>query len=298
MAPMPDMKRPLGQDGAGKKLSEHLRGGVFNVESHVAGTMEAAHWHDHIELNLLLEGRMTYLFQGRREVVEAGRLALFWAAIPHRAIEVTPDSRLVCVYFPFQEFMALPIQPVTKRAVMRGGFLAVAQIDPTDGETFQRWVREWPTSDSPRQRLLVDEVCLRVRRLALDPVDATVRRDGLAGERSARGISSVIDRVEQMIAIINARFAEELSIAAIARELGVHQTTATAAFRRVLGISMNEYIVRFRLSQALRLLADTDRPILDVAYACGFGSASRFYDIFKQRTGATPLQFRRQLGIG
>jgi AraC family transcriptional regulator, melibiose operon regulatory protein len=281
-----------------ERSSDEPREGTFNVESHVAGTMEAAHWHDHVELNLLLEGHMTYLFQGRREVVEEGRLALFWAAIPHRAIEVAPNSKLVCVYFPFQEFTALPVQPTTKRAVMRGSFLAVAEIDPTDNAIFQRWVREWPVADSARQRLLVDEVCLRVRRMALDPLRTVAQREVPVGDVGNGGTLPVTDRVEQMIAIINARFAEDLSITAIARELGVHQTTATAAFRRVLGISMNEYIVRFRLSQALRLLADTDRSILDVAYDCGFGSASRFYDIFKQRTGVTPRQFRSQLSVG
>ncbi|WP_082979373.1 helix-turn-helix domain-containing protein [Labrys sp. WJW] len=270
-------------------------GGSFHVESHVAGTMAAAHWHDHVELNLLLEGRMSYLFQGRRETVETRRLALFWAAIPHRAIEVAPGSRLICLYIPFQDFMALPIAGSIRKAVMHGAFLRAAQIDPTDTATFQRWVDEWPAADSARQRLLLDEACLRVRRLALDPLEAddSALRDG-GGERR-EGRSPSLDHAERMIEIINLRFGEELSIAAIAAELGIHQTTATAAFRRVLGMSINEYIVRFRLSRALHLLADTDQPILDVAYACGFGSASRFYDVFKLRTGVTPRQFRSQL---
>ncbi|QEN85804.1 helix-turn-helix domain-containing protein [Labrys sp. KNU-23] len=272
-----------------------FRGGSFHVESHVAGAMDAAHWHDHVELNLLLEGHMTYLFQGRRETVEAQRLALFWAAIPHRAIEVAPGSRLICLYFPFQDFMALPLAGSIRKAVMHGAFLRVAQIDTTDATTFQRWVDEWPGAAPARQRLLLDEACLRIRRLALDPLEASdsARHDG-GGERR-EGRSPSLDHAERMIEIINLRFGEELSIAAITAELGIHQTTATSAFRRVLGMSINEYILRFRLSQALHLLADTDRPILDVAYACGFGSASRFYDVFRARTGVTPRQFRSQL---
>ncbi|MFC2253664.1 helix-turn-helix domain-containing protein [Labrys portucalensis] len=272
-------------------------GSSFHVESHVAGAMAAAHWHDHVELNLLLEGRMTYLFQGRQETVEARRLALFWAAIPHRAIEVAPGSRLICLYIPFQDFMALPIAGSIRKAVMHGAFLKAAQIQTTDAGTFQRWVDEWPGADPARRRLLLDEACLRVRRLALDPLEASdsARREG--GERRD-GRSPSLDHAERMIEIINLRFGEELSIATIAAALGIHQTTATSAFRRVLGMSINEYIVRFRLSRALHLLADTDQPILDVAYACGFGSASRFYDVFKLRTGVTPRQFRSQLSAG
>ena len=66
-----------------------LARGDFLIERHIATAMPAAHWHDHVELNLLLEGEMTYLFNGRREEVEAGRLVLFWAAIPHQTITIT-----------------------------------------------------------------------------------------------------------------------------------------------------------------------------------------------------------------
>ena len=45
---------------------------TFLIERHLADTMRTAHWHDHIEVNLLLGGDMTYLFNGRQEHVKAG----------------------------------------------------------------------------------------------------------------------------------------------------------------------------------------------------------------------------------
>lgn len=36
------------------------------VERHIADAMAAPHWHDHVELNLLMEGRMTYLLMDGR----------------------------------------------------------------------------------------------------------------------------------------------------------------------------------------------------------------------------------------
>ena len=46
---------------------------------------------------------------------------------------------------------------------------------------------------------------------------------------------------------------------------------------------------------AMQQLAETNTSILQIAYDCGFGSSSRFYDIFKRRTGTTPRLFRSSL---
>ena len=108
-----------------------MRGG-FHVERHVADAMGAAHWHNHVEVNLLLDGHMTYLFNGRQARVEAGRLVLFWAAIPHRTIDVAVGVPLVCVYLPLMDFLALPIGREARQSVMGGAFLADPSPDPAD----------------------------------------------------------------------------------------------------------------------------------------------------------------------
>jgi len=47
--------------------------------------------HNEIELNLLKEGELHYLLGGEKVTIQAGRLAIFWAAIPHQIIG--PKSR-------------------------------------------------------------------------------------------------------------------------------------------------------------------------------------------------------------
>ena len=273
-----------------------LSGASFGVERHIADTMGAAHWHDHVELNLLLSGRMTYLFNGRREQVEAGRLVMFWAAIPHRSIEVDAGSPLICIYLPLADFLALPIDKHTRQAVMEGRLLAAAAPDAGDIQTATRWVSEWDTGSPAHRQLVADEVKLRVRRLSLDR-----RGTGPARSSQTSGSAARRDRVahaEALVELINAHFAEPLSIPQLAALAKLHPSTAAAAFRAVMGISINEYLIRYRLARALERLADSDDAILDIAFACGFGSASRFYDLFKARVGEAPLQFRRRVRKG
>jgi AraC-like DNA-binding protein len=234
----------------------------FLIEQHVADTMTSAHWHDHIEINLLLEGAMTYLFNGKQEQVVAGRLVLFWAAIPHQTILVTPDSPLICVYLPLVDFLALPIDVTARQDVLQGAF--VHQAGPSEGISASgaRWVREWSGDGEARRSV------------------------------AAASTSPSIRHAQALTELIGRQYSEALTLHSIAKLARIHPTTANRAFRDVFGISVMEYLTRFRLSRSMQRLAETDDPIVQIAHGSGFGSTARFYHVFKQRTGSTPRQFR------
>lgn len=267
--------------------------GGFLIERHIADAMSAAHWHDHVELNFLVKGQMTYIFNGRQEQVEAGRLVLFWAAIPHRTIAVTPDAPLICIYLPLADFLSLPIERHVRQSIMQGRFSADTRPYPSDAMLLPQWVTDWQHGDAARRQLILDEVKLRIRRFVLDTPDDT--RD-LAPPRSTPAVSIAVQRAETLTDLIHARYSEPVSLPMLAGLAGIHPSTANKIFRSVLGISVNEYLTRYRLARAMQQLAETSSPILQIAYDCGFGSASRFYDIFKRRTGTTPRLFRSSLG--
>lgn len=266
--------------------------GQFLIERHTADTMAAAHWHDHIEVNLLLEGQMTYLFNGRQEQVEAGRLVLFWAAIPHQTIAVTANAPLVCAYLPLVDFLALPIDGEARQSIMQGRFLTEENREMSDVVLIPRWEKEWQTGSAVRRGLIAEEMKLRMRRLILD---SSV---GAKSTTSILPISSAghaVRHVEQLTQLINSQYANPISVPDLAKLAGMHASTANKAFRDVLGISVNEYLTRYRIARAMQRLTDTNDPVLQIGFDCGFGSSSRFYEIFKERTGTTPRHFRESI---
>lgn len=267
--------------------------GGFLIERHIADAMSAAHWHDHVELNFLLEGQMTYIFNGRQERVEAGRLVLFWAAIPHRTIAVTPDAPLVCIYLPLVDFLSLPIERSVRQSIMQGRFSADTSPYPADALLLPQWVDDWQRGDAARRQLILDEVKLRIRRFVLDVPDDD---HAAARQSSAPAVSIAVQRTETLTDLIHTHYSGPASLPMLAELAGIHPSTANKIFRGVLGIPVNEYLTRYRLARAMQQLAETNTPILQIAYDCGFGSSSRFYDIFKRRTGTTPRLFRSSLG--
>lgn len=85
----------------------------------------------------------------------------------------------------------------------------------------------------------------------------------------------------------------DLKIADVASRLGQPEYKVSQCISTVLGFpNFNRLINHHRIERAKRLLAEHDRPILDVAYDCGFGSVGPFNRAFKAEVGTTPRAFR------
>ncbi len=61
-------------------------------------------------------------------------------------------------------------------------------------------------------------------------------------------------------------------------------------FKDAFGLSFRDYVVRYRLREACRLLGNPDNSVTDVAFAAGFSDASYFGRIFKKYFGVSPSE--------
>lgn len=59
------------------------------------------------------------------------------------------------------------------------------------------------------------------------------------------------------------------------------------------GVTILEYTMQYRVTQAQRLLNNNDDSVIDIALQSGFGSLSSFYAAFRRYTGRTPKAMRQ-----
>lgn len=287
-----------------RHLDPHLTGNrfldphEFLAETHMVEPMPEAHWHDHVELNVIIHGGMTYLINGKQVELHEGGVYCFWAAVPHQVIAAQDETKLVCIYVPFADFLSLVVSSGFRDELLAGHMLTQASADTGDVVTVTRWAEDWEMADEQTANLLRDEVRLRLRRLALNPLRADkVRREkGLEPKRESSHIADkrTIARVQAMTSFINSEFMNPIDVSDVAKISGLHPSNATATFRKVLGQSIAQYLRQRRLNHALKLLADTDMAIIEVAYESGHGSLTRFYDAFQRQVGCTPKDYRRR----
>ena len=90
-----------------------------------------------------------------------------------------------------------------------------------------------------------------------------------------------------------------LTIQDLAAAVGSNRTYVSACINRRTNFSFSQLVAQYRVESAKAILADpqysTDHDAVSSAIALsGFTSDQTFYRIFKELTGQTPLQYRRQ----
>lgn len=101
--------------------------------------------------------------------------------------------------------------------------------------------------------------------------------------------------IEKVKGIILKNIAKsELNSALIADAMNLSQRQLNRKVNSVLGVDTASYIRQMRILKAQELLLETEDPVGDIGYNCGFESSSYFSKIFRQHTGLTPSEYRKK----
>lgn len=98
--------------------------------------------------------------------------------------------------------------------------------------------------------------------------------------------------IRQMLDYIHQHYAEPLTVEQIATSAGISKRECYRCFRKIIGKSPIEYLIKFRLATALYKMSRTDEALESISRSCGFESASYFNRCFKKYYGVSPTQYR------
>lgn len=250
--------------------------------------------HNEVELNFVGEGSLTYLLGGRRLVVEAGQLAVFWAAIPHQLIEFEGTQHYFVVTIPLDWFLRrrLPdrlVQPLLQGQLICAGFPGRWDLEEA---RLTSWAIDLASGDADLMRAMHLELEARLLRFAFQCPER-IPEVGGGSRRLPIVREGGMDKAEQMARHIALSCTEPLTVQAVAEAVHLHPRFAMGLFHRVFGTTLVNYVTQHRISHAQRLLVTTDLRIVDVGAASGFGSLSRFNIAFRRACGCSPRDYRR-----
>jgi len=100
--------------------------------------------------------------------------------------------------------------------------------------------------------------------------------------------------IQAAIDFIESRLFEDIAPSAVAAQIGFSEYHFHRIFRGMLRESVADYIRKRRISEAAKLLQESDKPILELALASGFETHESFTRAFKKMYGLTPSQYRQQ----
>lgn len=155
----------------------------------------------------------------------------------------------------------------------------------------------WKVGDTTR--LLSDFAILRRLQYKLD--DFSVRRREIAAQdilhllwETRHVLPSITDPLMQQAAeLLRARAADNLSMKAVASEMGLGPVQFTRRFYAHYGMNPITFLTAHRLELAQRMLTETDLTVDAIATRCGWTHGSYLSRVFVQHFGIAPGEFRR-----
>lgn len=87
---------------------------------------------------------------------------------------------------------------------------------------------------------------------------------------------------------------EAWPVARLARVSGVSPAHFARSFKQAFGTPPHRYLLTRRIERATTLLRHSDRPVTDIALACGWRSLGSFSRTFRDVTGKSPTAMREQ----
>ncbi len=255
----------------------------FTCERWTPAGMPRPDRHNEIEVNLLETGTLTYLFGGHRTTIEAGKLAVFWGAVPHQIVDFDGEEPYFVLTWPLSEFLASGLELNVVNGILHAELLMETATDDCDQRKFQQWERDLRDGDPMGEQAARLEVQARLLRFA----------KRVSNRPTLTYPTPNLSQADKIACYIAQNYRQPLTSWSIAAASGLHPNYAMNLFRKAFGTTMTAFITQHRISHAQRLLVTTDDAILDVALSAGFQSLSRFNEAFKAACGCPPRDYRK-----
>lgn len=107
------------------------------------------------------------------------------------------------------------------------------------------------------------------------------------------GAAEADDPVARAVACIEERYGERLTLDDLAAAAAISPSYLVRLFKRRLGTTPHDYLLRHRISRAKELLAETTLTSAAIAARVGFNSESNFSYRFSAMVGQSPRAYRQ-----
>lgn len=100
--------------------------------------------------------------------------------------------------------------------------------------------------------------------------------------------------IREAVGWLETHAAEPIRMDRLVAYMGYSRSRLFELFRAETGLSPADYLARYRIKRARKMLETSDRPVAEIARSCGFSSPQYFNAAFKKMTGASPAVWRKR----
>ncbi len=260
-------------------LGTHLKKGeLFSLrcENFENENASAFNRHDHLELILVEQGTLGCFVEGSFFTAVAGELVVVNPLQTHRFMQGVTNEPLVAWMLTFNEAL-LPAGNKVWTYTFEG-LIKDAKII----ELFRSVIREKKQALAWNNLYIQNLIQLILLQLLRKHTKTSSEEDGTP------------PLLQSITSYIHEHYSQPLTLETIGNQVGISRWYLSKFFKKETGISIVEYINRYRCSNALALLLKSEHPISKISEMCGFSSLEYFSRVYTKQYGHAP-SFEREL---
>lgn len=116
-----------------------------------------------------------------------------------------------------------------------------------------------------------------------------------SGPGITKGDGQKENYIKKSIQFIETNYSRTISIESLASYIGLNKNYFSTIFSELLGIPPQEYLIKYRVNKACKLLSNKDLTISEISRSVGYDDPLGFSKIFKSIKGVSPKAYRQAL---
>ena len=250
---------------------------------------QVMHWHEDFQFIYVIDGKIKFLTLNKRIEVSASQGIFINKNILHQVKEFTSCHYKSFVFpdyflkFYFGSPAGVFVDSISENEDLEFyHFTGQNEWENTVLNLLQKLteMEEKKTEFYPYEILLI-----------LSSLWLTFRKNILLPPQQQENIVSI--RMQKFLNYIANHYAEDISLESLAKSGNVGKSECLRCFKASLQTTPYKYLMEYRLSKAADLLKTTDLPIGVISENVGFHQASHFGKCFKEKTGYSPKDYRK-----
>ena len=103
-------------------------------------------------------------------------------------------------------------------------------------------------------------------------------------------------KIRQALEYVKENYNRDLNMAVVSNYVSMNYSLFSYEFKQYTGSNFVSYLKELRMAEAKRLLAETDRKVVEISQQVGYENEKHFMKIFKSVCGVSPSEYRRNVG--
>jgi AraC-like DNA-binding protein len=267
---------PFEKEGPWKKDSNNIcvYDEWFSTDKKVIGK----HWHESLEIIYIVEGSLEITTANENILLCTGDVGVIGGSSLHGTQSVSKNLRHQCLHIKYDFLVKylnydkvsskiFKVKDVSKLLFYYEN--VITNLDKID---------------------YVSKMKYEANLLLL--LTAIVEDENYSNENESN--SKVNDLIRKVMYYINLNYKENITLNSIAKYFGYTPQNIAILFKKNVGKTVYTYLTEIRLDNAVYLLINSNKNVIEIALECGFPNEMAFINKFKAKYKTTPNIYRKQ----